>query len=92
MSERLIEPNDRFFLAAIQGGPYLVIADEDVHGFRTYSTAESFAKNLALCNTTSIIIARVIFKSDGATPYRMKCFPTPFADNSFERARREFGL
>jgi hypothetical protein len=91
MSERTIEPNDRFFLAAMHGGPYLVIAGEEVHGFRTYSTAESFAKNLAHSNPASVIIARVIFKSDG-TPYRMKCFPTPFADSSFERARREFGL
>jgi hypothetical protein len=91
MSERIIEPNDRFFLAAIHGGPYLVIADGDVHGFRTYSAAESFAKNLTRANPAKVIIARVIFRSDG-TPYRMKCFPTPFADSSFERARREFGL
>jgi hypothetical protein len=91
MSERAIEPNDPFFVAAIHGGPYLVIVAENVCGFRTYSDAEAFARSQESMNPASVTIARVLFRTDGR-PYRLKAFPTTYADNSFERARREFGL
>ena len=91
MSERTIQPNDRFFVAAKEGGPFLVIAAEEVRGFQTYQAAEQFAGNLHEQHTGPVTLARVIFKRDG-TPYRMKAFPTVYADSSFERARREFGL
>jgi hypothetical protein len=91
MSEHAINPNDRLFLAAKTGGPYLVIAGDEVHGFQSYGAAEEFARSLPCKNMAGITIGRAVFKRDG-TPYRMKTFPTPFADSSFERARREFGL
>lgn len=91
MSERAIESNDPSFRAAIHGGPYLVVADENVWGFQSYSDAESFARSPELVNSKSVSIALALFRADG-TPYRMKVFPTIQADCSFERARREFGL
>ncbi len=91
MSERAIERNDPYFFAATHGGPYLVIAQESVWGFQSYSEAEAFAKSQEPTNSKSVTIARVLFRADG-TPHRMKLFPTIQADCSFERARREFGL
>jgi hypothetical protein len=90
MSERAIEPNDRFFRAATRGGRYLVIATENVCGFKTYNGAEAFARSQLSMGSEPVTIALVRFRADG-TPYRMKVFPTTQAD-SFERARREFGL
>jgi len=90
-SERAIKPDDAFFRAAIEGGPYLVIAGSEVRGFPTYSAAEAFAKSLASVHTANVAVARVIFGADGR-PRRLKTFATPIADSSFERARREFGL
>jgi hypothetical protein len=91
MSERALESNDPFSLAAIHGGPYLVIVEESAWGFPSYSDAEAFARSQDPMNSKSITLARVLFRPDG-TPYRMKVFPTIQADSSFERARREFGL
>jgi hypothetical protein len=92
MSEpRAIEPNEPFFRAAIQGGPYVVIADENVCAFRSYAEAEAFARSQESMNPASVTLARVIFRPDG-TPDRLNAFPTTYADCSFERARREFGL
>lgn len=91
MPQRAIEPNGQFFAAAIEGGPYLVIAAENVCGFRTYGDAEAFASNQESMSSGPVTLARVCFRDDG-TPYRMKPFPTIRADCSFERARREFGL
>jgi hypothetical protein len=91
MSDRAIELNDRFFFAAIHGGPYLVIAGDNVCGFRSYGEAEAFARREESLNSASVTLARVYFRADG-TPHRLKAFPTTRADSSFERARREFGL
>jgi hypothetical protein len=91
MSGHPVNPSDSAFLAAIQGGPYLVITSESVRGFQSYSDAEAFASRQESMNSTSVTIALVHFKEDG-TPDRMTAFPTTHAGCSFERARREFGL
>jgi hypothetical protein len=91
MLEGAIEPNGQLFLAAIQGGPYLVIAEEGVCGFRSYGDAEAFAGSQESVNSAPVTLGRALFKNDG-TPYCVKAFPTTRADCSFERARREFGL
>ena len=91
MSEHPLNPSDPSFLAAIQGGPYLVITSGNVRGFQSYSDAEAFASREESMNSTSVTIALVHFKDDG-TPDRMTVFPSTQAGCSFERARREFGL
>ena len=91
MSEQPIQLRDRFYFAALEGGPYLVISPQHVRGFSTYGAAEDFAAQLQSENQGPVSLARAIFRKDG-TPCRMKTFPTPSADSAFERARREFGL
>jgi hypothetical protein len=91
MPESTIEPNERFFLAASHGGPYLVIVAENAFAFRSYPDAEAFASSRESMSAGPVTLARVLFRDNG-TPYRIKGFPTTHADCSFERARREFGL
>jgi hypothetical protein len=91
MPESTIEPNERFFLAASHGGPYLVIEANNVSAFQSYTEAEVFARSQESMSAGPVTLARVLFR-DGGTPYRIKAFPTTHADCSFERARREFGL
>lgn len=91
MSENGAKSNERLFQAASKGEPYLVIAGEKISAFHAYKDAEAFAISQTSANSTSITIAQVLFKRDG-TPFQIKAFPTTHAHDSFERARREFGL
>jgi hypothetical protein len=91
MQPHSIASDERIFMAASQSSSYVVVAADDIFAFPSYREAEAFASRQESAHEGSVTVARVIFKNDGS-PYRVKPFPTPYAQCSFERARREFGL
>lgn len=91
MQQHCTASDEQIFLAASQKSSYGVVAAESVFAFSSYGEAEAFASRQDYVDEGSLTLARVLFKEDGR-PYRVKAFPTPIAQCSFERARREFGL
>ena len=58
MRESTIEPNERFFLAASHGGPYLVIVGKNASAFQSYTEAEAFARSRESVSAEPVTLAR----------------------------------